>query len=320
MLHTEKKSVFDSTINIVKQHCGPEAAAMVSEYLNAKDIKSILEYSNNSGGSECWVNTAEYEMLKTDSGRVKLAKFISNLAKEGYLTKDLFSSPDPKPDYENGLPQRKGMALALDLASVKKYGVLKGADDATVKRFEKDLTGEDTIVVFNGKGENGLNGSTYVNALVDSGLAEGLRFSVKWASIGSQHMYHMLTVQEIKSGRVYYYQPNVSKDIIGPDGRQYHGNGIESISVDEFKKIVCATYVPESVRQQCKIIKEVEDPSYAMAARGELQSSEFINTTDGNNIIKPFLFGLDPNRISSNLADVIRDTIEKIKKDSKLAV
>ena len=298
-----------SAIGKITEICGPEAAAAVNKYLSIKNEDQIVKTAHNAGSSDCWINAAEYQLLKND--KAKLAEMFAKLAEEGYLTRQMFTLADPNADTSYGLGSRSGASLAFDLALQKKYKATSGATDEVIRQFESDLRGENVLVVFNGRGENGLNGASSIKTILQSdSLASGMRFSVRWAEQGGQHFYHMVSVQEVKDGRVYFYQPNPVKDIPGPN-RQFHRPGLESMSISDFEKIVRVAYVPDSVVAQRKNIKQVEDPAYAQAQRGELHQSEYI-TVGNETIIKPFINTDILKNISFGLADEISDSIKKI--------
>jgi hypothetical protein len=305
-----ESAVIASAISRIAQICGPDAATAVNKYLKINNEDQIVKTAHNAGSSDCWINAAEYQLLKSDKG--KLAELFLKLAEEGHLTKEMFTQGDPNSDTSYGLGSRSGASLALDLALQKKYRATAGATDEIITQFESDLRGENVIAVFNGRGENGLNGSSSIKTILQSSnLASGMRFSVRWADQGGQHFYHMVSVQEIKDGRVYFYQPNPVKDIPGPN-RQFHRPGLESMSISDFEKIIRVAYVPESVVAQRKNIKEVPDPAYAQAQRGELDTSEYIKV-GVDTIIKPFINSDVLKKMSfGGVADEISDSIKKI--------
>jgi hypothetical protein len=306
MVQVAQSPVSKIEASVINDKCGADVAQMVVNYLSTVSDQQIVRTTSNAGSDACWVNAAEYEMLKHN--KPALQRLIQNLISEGYLTREMFFEKEPTPDASYGLPSRSGVSLALDRALQKKYGADSGngATDDQIKQFESDLRGESVSIVFNGRGLNGANGSAGIKTLLDNpSLAKGVRCSLRWADMGSQHFYHMITIREIKDGRVYFFQPNSASNVPGPD-RIIHENGLESMTIKDFEKALRVAYVPQHVIDQRRNIKEVSDPAYALAARGELPAQEYM-MRDGEMIVRPmwsaFNMPKDAQTVLSSIAE-----------------
>jgi hypothetical protein len=296
---------------------------MVDNYFNTPK-NQIFRVTHNGGGADCWANTAEFDLLQNDPQL--LAKRFSALIQSGTLTvADFFN--DPKPDGTKQidgkrLGQRSGLSLAWDIGCQRMFNASFGANDFQIEKFESWIRGEQTSVVFNGKGlidphtNVAHNGNSTLDKLLDSGQSSresisGIRFSLQWTGAhdvqdGAVSMYHMVVVDHIGSdekGRrgVFFYQPLNILDVTscGPARTKVSGN-LEFMPIEEFKSVVRATWIPERVLQRIGGTRIV-DPAYFSGV-----SQANIATTE-----KDYVDGQRPDIYSTLTTDSLRERSQK---------
>jgi hypothetical protein len=296
---------------------------MVDTYFNTPKNK-LFQVTHNGGGADCWANTAEFDLLKNNPQL--LARKFSELIKNGSVNvSDFFT--DPKPDGMKqidgkSLGQRTGLSLAWDIGCQKMFNAPFGANDFQIERFETWIRGEQTSVVFNGKGLTdpatnvASNGSTTIDKVFENSTnvkqsVSGLRFSLEWpgahgAPSSNSNMYHMVVTDHVgmdDKGRlgVFFYQPlNIlSAEQCGPERTKVSGN-LEFMPLEEFKSAVRAAWIPEHVLASLGG-NRVVDPAY------------FTNLSQLNmaQTEKEYIDGQRPNVYPMMTADLWRERSQK---------
>ncbi len=276
-----------------------QLAQIVNDYFSTPNDK-LFRITHNGASADCWANTVEFSLLKDN--RELLAHRFSQLIKEGHITKSDFFH-DPMPDGEKQvdgqhLGPRKGLSLAWDLGCQRKFNAPYAANDFQIEKFESWVRGEQTSVVFRGRGI--LDDKTHVahngtatidnlfseNSMMGQAQAVGMRFSIRWPaahdSAGSkelQVMYHMVEVVHVgkdSSGRtgVFFYQPlNIlGTSECGPDRTRVSGN-LEFMPLENFKDAVRCAFVPSHILEEVGG-ERIVDPAYYRGTSTQAERKE----------------------------------------------
>lgn len=263
---TAEMRAIASVVQTASEKLGDDVAKELQRYF-ATERGDAYKVTGNGGSGSCWVNAPEDWYLKNN--KAQLARFIESLIRDGSMTADDFRRPDERADAQLG--KRFGTSLALDRACEKTMNCPFGATDFVIERFESKIRGEKTISVFNGIASDGKDHSGDLQKIIDKPAdAKGLRCSVIWltgpvdpVTGAASPVCHQITIEKIENGRVYFYQPVSIEGIKGPDRRweKEMGEGLESMTIDQFKHVARSIFVPESVRKDLGIHRSI-DPAY----------------------------------------------------------
>lgn len=247
---------------LARSRLGEEAAQNIRQYFEVKR-GDAYKVTGNSGSSDCWINAPENWYLKNDKG--VLVDIFKDLIENGKMTKADFFEPDAYNDPRIG--KREGASLAFDRAVGRDCGALNGATDFTIEKIETYFNrGHAVLSVYNGLSIDGRDGSKVVDKMLDSPEAvKGTRCSIRWLEGSQQHTNHQVTIERIENGRVYFYQSVSVPGINGPVRRWEGSEGLESMSLNDFRKAVRTMLVPASKAPELEG-KAIYDPAYFQPA------------------------------------------------------